>query len=375
MSEQRDANRIRSLDSVDVIVDTDAHVTESIDDLVAYMDDDHEGIRRIIEDAAHPSHDVYSVAHPLPPFIHTEAFGDVYGDKPTGTVEAKRSEMEEFDLDYSILGPTLNLALATVNNDHAAVALANAYNSWVLDQFIDADETIRTPVVAAPQVPERAAEEIDDRAGEDGVVAVTIPSTGLVPPAGHRIYDPIYEAAEDNDLPVMFHSGSGATADIFPVMRKWAETYAEDHAMVHPFTAMWNLTTMLFRGVPERFPDLTFVFQEAGIGWIPYTLWRLDDHYLELSDEIPALDRLPSEYVHEQFYFTTQPLGHTARNPEHLAMAIEMAGPDNLMYSSDLPHPDFDPPEELFDRINGHFDRETVAGIMGGTACEVYDLK
>jgi predicted TIM-barrel fold metal-dependent hydrolase len=375
MSEQRDANRIRSLDSVDVIVDTDAHVTESIDDLVMYMDDNHEGIRRIIEDAAHPSHDVYSVAHPLPPFIHTEAFGDVYGDKPTGTVEAKRSEMEEFDLDYSILGPTLNLALATVNNDHAAVALANAYNSWVLDQFIDADETIRTPVVAAPQVPERAAEEIDDRADEDGVVAVTIPSTGLVPPAGHRIYDPIYEAAEDNDLPVMFHSGSGATADIFPVMRKWAETYAEDHAMVHPFTAMWNLTTMLFRGVPERFPDLTFVFQEAGIGWIPYTLWRLDDHYLELSDEIPALDRLPSEYVHEQFYFTTQPLGHTARNPEHLAMAIEMAGPDNLMYSSDLPHPDFDPPEELFDRINGHFDRETVAGIMGETACEVYDLK
>ncbi|MEF8822280.1 MAG: amidohydrolase family protein, partial [Halovenus sp.] len=153
------------------------------------------------------------------------------------------------------------------------------------------------------------------------------------------------------------------------------ETYAEDHAMVHPFTAMWNLTTMLFRGVPERFPDLKFVFQEAGIGWIPYTLWRLDDHYLELSDEIPALDRLPSEYVHEQFYFTTQPLGHTARNPEHLAMAIEMAGPDNLMYSSDLPHPDFDPPEELFDRINGHFDRETVAGIMGETACEVYDLK
>ncbi|MEF8777563.1 MAG: hypothetical protein V5A36_01490, partial [Natronomonas sp.] len=168
MSEKRDANRIRSLDSVDVIVDTDAHVTESIDDLVMYMDDDHEGIRRIIEDAAHPSHDVYSVAHPLPPFIHTEAFGDVYGDKPTGTVEAKRSEMEEFDLDYSILGPTLNLALATVNNDHAAVALANAYNSWVLDQFIDADETIRTPVVAAPQVPEQAAEEIDDRADEDG---------------------------------------------------------------------------------------------------------------------------------------------------------------------------------------------------------------
>lgn len=375
MPSQRDANRIRSLDEVDVIVDTDAHVTETIEDLLTYMDDDHEAWRRIIADAAHPSHDMYSVAHPMPPFIHTEAFGDVYGDTPTGTVEAKKSEMEEFDLDYSILNPTLNLALATVNNDHAALALANAYNSWIIDQFVDVHENVFTPLVAAPQVPEKTAEEIDDRADEDGIVGVMIPSTGLVPPAGHRMYDPIYEAAEDNDLPVLFHSGSGATADMFPTVRKWAETYAEDHAVVHPFTAMWNLATMLFRGVPNRFPDLDFIFQEAGIGWIPYTLWRLDDHYLELSDEIPGLDQLPSEYVHEQFYFTTQPLGHTARNPKYLAMAIEMAGADNVMYSSDLPHPDFDPPEELFDRINGHLDRETVAGIMGETALEVFDLR
>jgi predicted TIM-barrel fold metal-dependent hydrolase len=375
MAETTDADHASSLEDLGVVVDTDAHVTESVDDLLAFMDDDYEGIRRIIDDAAFPSHDIYSVAHPMPAFIHSEAFGDVYGDQPTGTIEAKQSEMAEFDLDYSILNPTLNLALATVNNDHAALALANAYNSWILDRFVDVGDNILTPIVAAPQVPDRTAEEIDDRADEDGVVGVMIPSTGLVPPAGHRIYDPIYEAAEDNGLPVLFHSGSGATADSFPVMRKWAETYAEDHAMVHPFSAMWNLTTMLFRGVPARFPDLEFVFQEAGVGWIPYTLWRLDDHYLELSDEIPGLSRLPSEYVHDRFYFTSQPLGHTARNPRHPAMAIEMAGPDNIMYSSDLPHPDFDPPEELFDRINGHFDRETVAGIMGETARDVFDLR
>ena len=374
MSQQEDAGRIRRLDSVPVIVDTDAHVTESVPDLLEYMDDRHEGLRRIIDDAAHPCHDIYSVAHPMPPFIHTEAFGDVYGDKPTGTVEAKRSEMAEFDLDYSILNPTLNLALATVNNDRMAVALAEAYNEWILDQFVDEDDNILTPILVAPQVPDRAAAEIDARANESGVVGVTIPSTGLVPPAGHRFYDPIYEAAERHDLPVLLHSGSGATADIFPVMRKWAETYAEDHAVVHPFTAMWNLTTMLFRGIPEKFPDLTVVSQEAGIAWIPYMVWRLDDHYLELSDEIPQLERLPSEYVQEQFYFTTQPLGHTARNPGHLAKAIEMAGPENIMYSSDLPHPDFDPPEELFDRINGRLSPAAVEGIMGETARSVFDL-
>jgi predicted TIM-barrel fold metal-dependent hydrolase len=374
MTQHGEAGRLRSLSELELIIDTDAHVTESVDDLLEYMDESHEGIRRIIDDAAHPSHDVYSVAHPLPAFIHTEAFGDVYSDQPTGTVEAKRQEMEEFDLDYSILNPTLNLALATVNNDHAAVALANAYNSWILDQFIEREGDILTPIVVPPQVPHKAAEEIDDRADKEGVVGVSLPATGLVPPPGHRWYDPIYEAAGDNDLPVMFHSGSGATADSFPVVRKWAETYAEDHAVVHPFSHMWNLTSMLFEGVPERFPDLEFVFQEAGLAWIPYMTWRLDDHYLELSDEIPHLDKLPSKYVEDQFYFSTQPLGHTARNPKHLAMAIEMAGPENVMYSSDLPHPDFDPPEELFDRIKGHLASGTVESIMGGTAARVFDL-
>jgi hypothetical protein len=376
MAQHTEAERLRSLDDVEVVVDTDAHVTESVADLMPYMEERHTGLKRIIEDAAHPEHDIYSVAHPMPPFIHTEAFGDVYGDKPTGTVEAKKSEMAEFELDYSVLNPTINLALATVNNDHMAVALANAYNSWILDQFVAGNEEhIVTPIVAAPQAPDKAAEEIDDRADEDGVVGVTIPATGLVPPPGHRWFDPIYEAAQDNDLPVLFHSGSGATADIFPVVRKWAQTYAEDHAVVHPFSHMWNLTSMLFQGVPERFPELTFVFQEAGIAWIPYMTWRLDDHYLELSDEIPALTKLPSKYVEEQFYFSTQPLGHTARNPRHLALALEMAGPENIMYSSDLPHPDFDPPEELFDRIKGHFDAETVNAVMGGNAADVFGLE
>jgi predicted TIM-barrel fold metal-dependent hydrolase len=51
-----------------------------------------------------------------------------------------------------------------------------------------------------------------------------------------------------------------------------------------------------------------------------------------------------------------------------------MAGPDNLMYASDIPHGDFDPPEELFDRIRMRFDRRTVEAMMGETAAEVFDL-
>lgn len=367
--------RLSSVAQLDAIVDTDAHVTEGVDDFLPYMHEDHRGLRKMVERSAHPLHDIYSISHPLPPFQHSKPFGDVYDDTPDEPFEAKLDQMDEFGLDFSILNPTVNLALTTVENSRLAVALARAYNDWILDEFIDGgDGRIVSTILAAPHRPDKAAEEIDRLADEDGMVGVQIPATGLNPPAGHRRYDPIYEAAQDHGLPVCYHSGSGGTQKAFPMVRNYSETYAEDHAVVHPFSHMWNLTTMLFQGLPERFPDIDWVLQESGIGWIPYMIWRLDDHYLELADEVAILNRLPSDYIAERFYFSTQPLGHTARNPEHLAWALEMAGPDRIMYSSDLPHPDFDPPEELFDRIKGHFDDETIRGIMGETATEVFAL-
>ena len=370
------ADRLASIDELDAIVDTDAHVTEGVDDFLPYMHDRDRGLRKMVERAAFPLHDIYAVSHPLPPFQHSKPFGDVYEDTPEEPFEAKLDQMDEFGLDYSILNPTVNLALATVSNSRLAVALARAYNDWIVDTFLDhGDGRILSSILAAPQRPDLAAEEIDRLAGEDAMVAVHIPETGLDPPAGHPRYDPIYEAASANDLPVLFHSGSGATGKAFPVVRNGAETYAEDHAVVHPFSNMWTLTSLLFQGLPERFPGVDWVLQESGIAWVPYMVWRLDDHYLELADELPILTRLPSEYVAESVYFTTQPLGHTAEHPEHLAWAIEMAGAGNVMYSSDLPHPDFDPPEELFDRIRSHFDAATVRGIMGETAREVFDLR
>jgi predicted TIM-barrel fold metal-dependent hydrolase len=51
-----------------------------------------------------------------------------------------------------------------------------------------------------------------------------------------------------------------------------------------------------------------------------------------------------------------------------------MCGTDNLMFSTDYPHYDFDTPEELFNMIRGHFDEEAVEKIFGGTAMKVFDL-
>lgn len=362
------SNSLRSIDDLERIIDGDSHVAESIDDIVEYIDEDRfSGSLEILSHSTNPVMDVYSNSLPTPGFIHRGYDID--------DVHTKFDQLEEFGITHALIGPTTNLNIASVDNPQLALALANGYNSWVLEEFIERHDRLYGHVLVPHHKPERAVEEIDRLADHPSIKGIYLPGTGTVPPLGDERYDPIYEAADRHDMPVVIHASIGASHTMFPTQTMWNETYAEEHVITHPFTHMWNLTTMLLRGIPERFPDVTFVFQEAGIGWIPYLLWRLDDHYLQFADELPYLEKLPSEYVRDQFYFTTQPLGHTARNGRHLAWAIEMAGPESIMYSSDLPHTDFDPPEELFDRIRPAFEDDVIAGIMGETAAEVFGLE
>lgn len=360
---------LSSVKDIEVLVDADSHVTESLDQLLSYMNERHRGIKQLMARMDKPGY-IFSIANPSPGFIAFQEDDHFGGDDPA----EKLDHMNEFGIDYAIIDPTLSSHLNTVNNSRFAVALSEAYNSFILDTYADRDDRFRVTMSIAPHKPAKAAEEIDERADEQGVVAVHFPPSGLTPPMGHERYYPIYEAAQDNDLPILMHAVIGGSHLSFPVQHRWSETYALEHAIFHPFQQMWNFASLVFEGVPEFFPDLDFVFQETGIGWVPYMTWRLDDHYMDMSHEVPALEKLPSEYIYDRFHFTSQPLGMTSRNNKHLPMAIEMVGPDSVMFSSDIPHPDFDPPDELFERIHPYFDDETVRGIMGENAAELFDL-
>lgn len=359
-------HRIKSIADLDVVVDTDTHTSESVDDLLPYIDDTKfKGAKRFIENASHPREDIYTRGHPLP----TWATPHSRDNDP----ETRMATMEEFNIDHTILNPGFALKLPTVQNSRCALALASGYNEWVMDTFGDTD-SIHPTILVAAQKPALTVEEIDKWGDEDNVAGVHIPATGLNPPPGHEWFHPIYEAASEHDLPIVFHGAAGAMDRAFPLQHEWTETFAESSTIAHPFSQMWNLTSIMFEGIPEFFPDLDFVFLESGIGWVPYLKWRLDDHYLELPDQVPALEKLPSEYIADQFYFASQPFGLNVKNPRQMGQMVEMAGTDSVMYASDIPHGDFDPPEEVLNPIASHLDTEDVENVMGKTAVDLYNL-
>lgn len=372
MAQATSGDTLRSVDQVDTIVEADGHVTTPASMLLPYMDEEFDEVREFYERSPHPGVEFspMSVASPL--YIYERMKeregkeGFSFG-KPSDAA-ALKEVMDEHGIDRAIAN---NLGFAPRRNPRQAVGIVNAFNNWITEELSGYSD-IYGNLLATALDPEFTASEIR-RVGDDpSVVGVQYLGTAMWPLPGDPKYDPVWEAAAERDLPVCIHTGTGPRS--FPQQYWSSETYAEDHVSAHPMLHMSLLTSMLFSGVFERHPDLTLVMQEAGIGYVPYLKKRLDACYMELGYDLPDLNRRPSEYIDDCIYFCTQPLGHTEGNPRHIAWQIEMAGIDNVLWSADIPHPDFDTPEELFNRVKSYFSASELNQLMGGNAERVYGI-
>jgi uncharacterized protein len=235
------------------------------------------------------------------------------------------------------------LGLGAMPDPDLASGIASAYNEWLAEHWLETDKRYRAALVAPPQDPEQAAQEIRRTGGREGFVAVLVPLSNIL--MGQRHYYPIYEAASELELPVTVHPNSGE--GIFRTSQSLAGAsptyYVEWHtALSQVFQA--NLISLVCHGVFERFPTLKVVITEGGFAWLPDVLWRLDKNVKGLRDEVPWIRRLPSEYIFEHVRFTTQPFVEPQR-AEHLhALCDIVHAKETLMFSSDYPHWDFDDP-------------------------------
>lgn len=367
-----------SLTAADLtIVDVDSHVDESVEDLLPFVESS--GVRRTVENA-NVRREIFTEVRPTPPFPTTNSL--VNKDEVTEpsiehsrgvAPDAKKEYMQTYDIDHAVLSPG-QFGLAGVNHDLIAVELARAYNRFVSTEYLpefDADR-VKANILVAPQRPQEAAAIVDEWGVDDRFGGVQLPTAGLVPPAGHHWYDPIYEAAERHGLPVVMHVGSATGILGFPIQQRWAQTFTETHQLLFPIEAMWHFNSLMFRGAPERFPGVDWVVVEAGVEWVPWMTWRMDDHYLQNAQDVPILERRPSEYIEESFYFTTMPLGHTQAS-HHQSSMIEAAGADStVLFASDHPHADLDMPDEFLSVTRNNLDEEAVRSVMGETAGSLF---
>ena len=250
-----------------------------------------------------------------------------------------------------------------------AVALARAYNAWLVDFWLGKDDGFRGAVLAPHHSPEAAAEEIRRYAGHPQVACVFLPSCCVDPLYGNRRYDPVYDAAQECGLPVVLHAVT-AINPVFPFNLQGFETAFMAHAASHTFASIVNAMSMLETGVPVRFPNLRIAFTEGGVGWVPWLGMKLDKEYGERRREVPLLTERPSHYL-QRMFFATQPI----EEPEHLQdMATLLGlfdGENNVVFASDWPHHDFDHPDKV---LQIPVSDEVRRKIMGGNAARLLGL-
>jgi hypothetical protein len=248
----------------------------------------------------------------------------------------QKQHLDPYDVEFGIL-QVLDLFIFSQQNLECGAAIQRAINEWQLAQWTHRDPRLKASILVSQDDTVAAIEEIERCAKTGEYIQINI-SPRANEPLGRRRYWPIYERAQELGLPIGIHTGGyGGHA---PTGGGWPSYYCEEHhSNAHTMAAM--LTSMVIEGVPERFPKLKFVFIEGGFGWIPATVWRMDQHFERFRSEVPHLKRRPSEYVRDHFWFTTQPVDEPDE-AKHLRQLIEWVGIDRLLFSSDYPHWDYD---------------------------------
>ncbi|MFC6723561.1 amidohydrolase family protein [Halobium palmae] len=342
------------------VVDTDVHMTVSEEEIAEYMDEPY-------------SYSITDSPHELfPSSSWDQRMGGKIEDNFSDFTEAE--DITKFQEEFHIDHPIINTfePLGKFSQPDLAMELMRAYNRLLLDKYLDDHDFLGLAAVAT-QKPHEAAEEIDRIGSEDQVVGLYIGSSGEYPPLGDPRYDPIYEAAEDNDLPIAFHGNAEEFMFDFPTQNRGFNKFFEVHSVGHTWQQMMTLTSVIAEGLPVKFPDLDWVFLEAGYGWVPYMMHRMNKIYHMRRSEVPLLDKSPEKYIRESCYFANQPLGEPER-PEDMAKMLEIMGTDNIMFATDYPHWDFDALEELDKYLQHYFTDEERQRVLHDNAVEAFHL-
>ena len=344
------------------VVDPDAHFWEPLRDFAEYVP---EPWKSRIEDHKNP----------LVPSSTGDRF--VYGRIQRDEINYPQEDMtpDEIPLvmnhvgvDKIVLLPNKMLTFGDVSAKERATVLANAYIDYMLDRVVDPDEGIYTQAIIPFQDPEASVDLIERVGEEEAVRCACFITKGPEPPLGDRKYDIIYEACEKAGLPAVFHA-SGSSLDHFYV--QGYEKFIETHTLGFLFNNMSQMVSLLVQGVPEKFPDLDIVFQESGLFWVPMLGHRLDTEYMKRQSEAPLLEKRPSEYM-KDFYYGTQPLEVPEDESELEQVFESIGGPEQIMYASDYPHWDYDPPSVIEDL--GFLNGDEKSRVLGGTAEEMYGI-
>ncbi len=183
--------------------------------------------------------------------------------------------LDEFGIDVAVVYPSYFIQFPTSDDEEFRRAGCRATNQHLADTFADVGDRL-IPVGAIPMhTPDEALAEMQYLVEDLGMRAVVLPGSvvrrdevtnhvwldtfGL---DSEFDYDPVWKYLEEHGLAATFHSagmGWGSRASVTNYMHNHVGHFAAAGEAI--------LRSLLFSGVPNRFPTLRFAFLEGGASW------------------------------------------------------------------------------------------------------------
>lgn len=186
----------------------------------------------------------------------------------------------------------------------------------------------------APHAPEAAAQEIERSVNRLGLKGALVNSHTQGRYMDDPYFWPIFEACEALDVPLYIHPNTPSPQMVEPFLSRCLD------AAIYGFAAETGLHVLrlIVSGLFDRFPRLKIVLGHLGEG-LPFWLYRIDFMHAGIvrsgrSDGVRPLQRRPSDYLRENFYYTTSGM---AWEPS-IRFVMEQMGHDRVMYAMDYPY-------------------------------------
>lgn len=348
-----------------VVIDCDAHVEESVETW-SYLDPAFYPFRPIPvvfpEDTCYEDRNAaWVIEYKLRYFAATPAMSKQAREKgvPIPVQEMQdvggRLEcMDELGIDRQVVFPSAWLGCLAENVELEA-ALANSYNQFMATQCAQSGGRLRYVAVVAWRRPDLATREIR-RVKEQGCAA-GIFARGLEwdTPLSHPALRPIFQEAEQQDLPIAVHVGNGSS----PAISRMFEGIPrpEGGSFPHPLGAglisgpyvLYAFQQILGSGILEEFPRLRVGFLEAGSDWTVRLVKGLRERKGAKVDQ----------WLGDRVFVS-------CRLDDELPYITSKLGEDFLITATDFPHGDANRQDRLADGLlhRGDLAEGTVEKIL-----------
>ena len=271
-------------------------------------------------------------------------------------VGARVRHMDELEVDLQVIYPTFFI-LPYTRRPEVDLALCRSYNRWMADIVWRAPDRFRWIVVPPLLCMDRIFEELKF-GKENGACGIFV--RGLE--GERRLSDPyffrLYEEAARLDMPVCVHSANGSSAvhDFFA---------NESGFCKFKLAVVGAFHSLVFDGVPERFPKLRIGIIEVGAQWVPYAIHDLMRRGLRRGRPI------------ERDVLKARRIFVACQTDDDLPYILAYAGEDNLVIGSDYGHSDTATEIEALRRVKekGDVSPRVIDKILADNARALYGLR